>query len=259
MSIFTPGSGSVRDFLLEVTKGNVPGHSQTAVIGLSTFINDTAFQDIWEVDGSLVYLAAADKLEILSDSANDTLAGTGAQTVLISGLDENYVEQSQLVELNGTTPVETDDDFLRFRQLTVATVGSGDENEGTITVRTKTSGDTQGVILPDKGISFNSHFTVPAEKVAIILQAASFIPKDDDIRLLNRIRPLNGMFLAGGEIGLYQGESVVAFRAFPVLPPKTDLKSTALSPVNSHGEASINIEILLVDVEVFPNALLQMF
>lgn len=52
---------------------------------------------------TIPWLSSATSLEIVSDSAADAAAGTGARTVSIDGLNANYSRVSQTVTLNGTT------------------------------------------------------------------------------------------------------------------------------------------------------------
>ena len=45
--------------------------------------------------------------------------GTGARTVLIEGLDENYDIQSETVTMDGTTNVVTTNTYIRLFRMTV--------------------------------------------------------------------------------------------------------------------------------------------
>jgi hypothetical protein len=57
--------------------------------------------------GDLSYAAAALQMTVSSSSASDTSAGTGARTVLITGLNANYAVISESVTMNGQTAVTT--------------------------------------------------------------------------------------------------------------------------------------------------------
>ena len=54
-----------------------------------------------------------------SSSANDTALGTGARTIMITGIDENYLSQSEVVEMNGGTTVTTTNDWLGVNRVIV--------------------------------------------------------------------------------------------------------------------------------------------
>lgn len=119
-------------------------------------------EDIWTGGGLYPWLTTATSLEIVSASASDTSAGTGARTVLISGLDINYVEQSDVVTLNGVTPVAVPKQYFRINTMVVTTAGSAEGNVGLITLRDAGGGTTRGLISPGISITRQAIYTVPA-------------------------------------------------------------------------------------------------
>lgn len=122
----------------------------------------TVPEDVWTGGGLYPFMTAATSLEILSDSASDAAAGVGARTVLISGLDANYVEQSSVMTLNGITAVAVPVQYFRINQLMVLSAGSSETNVGTITVRDAGAGATRGLIPTSTGMSRQAVYTVPA-------------------------------------------------------------------------------------------------
>lgn len=62
-------------------------------------------------------------LEISSDNSNDNILGTGARTVAITGLSANWSQITEIVALNGTTPVLLQNQFYRVYRMYV--LGSG--------------------------------------------------------------------------------------------------------------------------------------
>jgi len=84
----------------------------------------------------------ATRRSLVSTSANDTAAGTGARKVRIVYLD-GYLDGpfSEDVILTGTTPVNTVADDIRFiESLTVTEAGSSGANGGTISLMTGLTG-----------------------------------------------------------------------------------------------------------------------
>ena len=63
-----------RDFLIEVAKGNIPGHSLIPVIGRSPAIGSVGFTDIWDVGGDKTVDTSAVAYEIVSTSTDDDVA-----------------------------------------------------------------------------------------------------------------------------------------------------------------------------------------
>lgn len=105
---------------------------------------------------------AAELVEILSSSANDTSAGTGCRTFKIFGLDANKDLQEETVTLNGTTPVDTVNTYTRVYRGFCVTAGSGMTNAGAITVRhTTTTANTFAVIAAGWGQTRVACITIP--------------------------------------------------------------------------------------------------
>lgn len=93
-------------------------------------------EDVWDGGGVYAFPAAAAETSIVSDSANDDSEdGSGARTVLVSGLDDDYLPISEVVELAGATPVVLANDFFRVNSVQVLSAGSGGVNAGTISVK----------------------------------------------------------------------------------------------------------------------------
>jgi len=85
---------------------------------------NTAPEDVWAAGGLMVWPTQASTLTIVSDSANDSAAGSGAQQIRVEGLDENFDEIYELVELNGLTSVATLHTFFRVDRAYVTRVGT---------------------------------------------------------------------------------------------------------------------------------------
>lgn len=141
------------------TLGRVAGHSRMAVYGHTP--TPTAGTDVWEGGGAYPFQMAASKLEALSGSANDTAAGTGARTFTINGLDANFNSISETVTLNGVTPVQTANSYMRVNSFLIASAGSGNVNSGDVTLRLTGAGATQAIARAGYGFAKSCVFTVP--------------------------------------------------------------------------------------------------
>lgn len=118
--------------------------------------------DIWPVTGNLNFPATAAATELLSSSANDSAAGTGARTIRVLGLDTNYNEIQEDAILSGTTPVALSNQYIRINTVFTLTSGSGGINAGDITVRQVTGSVIMSVAPALYGQSRSSLYTVPA-------------------------------------------------------------------------------------------------
>jgi len=107
----------------------------------------TVPEDVWDAGGVYVFPAAlqeAADIDIQSNDAADAAAGTGVRTILIRGLDADYMEQEEIITPTGITPVHPVNDYIRFFDIRCVTCGSGCVNAGDINVYVPTT--TTGAI-----------------------------------------------------------------------------------------------------------------
>lgn len=133
-----------------------------------------AANDIWTGGGVYPWLSSATLLEAVSASANDSLIGTGARTIIINALGGDYKEVAIPVILNGTTAVAISTPILRINSVVVATNGTGRRNAGQITIR-DAGGGTARAYIPvasvadlSPAMSKQSAFTVPSGHTLLI-------------------------------------------------------------------------------------------
>jgi len=213
------------DFSVQVASGRVTGFKPVTVNSINPSVGKI-FEDVWDEGGIFVYPTAGETWEIVSSSVNDTSAGTGARTVEITSLDTDYVLQTEIATLNGTTPVTLSNTHFRPRIAIVQTIGSGEVNDGNITIRVSGGGNTRLLIRAGLNNSFSGHYTVPAGTIAIILSLNQFIPKNEDVVIKHQARLVGAdkPFLTGSEISIYQTPFDFPNDAKMALPEKTDFK-----------------------------------
>jgi len=156
---------SDENFLLEVAKGNVPGHFSINKFGHNPDVDTTTDpEDVWGGGGLYgFYPTTAQSIEVISDSTNDdgSPAGTGAQTVIIYGLDSNWDRQDETVTLDGTTAVAIPGTWLRIYRVVVLTAGTVGTNAGNLTVRISGGGTTAAYIMAGDGQTQQAIYTIP--------------------------------------------------------------------------------------------------
>jgi len=145
---------------LEIEKGNVVNHSHVVVAASNVDI-DTGPETIWKHTGLWVPMATARTMSIVSDEGSDTSAGTGARTLLVTGVDATGAAQTEIVTMNGTTPVVTAGTWLGINPSIVLTAGSSTYNEGTITFTSSTDAEVQTVIAPTDALTSSMIYHVP--------------------------------------------------------------------------------------------------
>ena len=101
-----------RDFYIEVSKGNVPGHEILVMSGGKSSINIAdAPLDIWNYGGLHTYSSTAD-IDQLSSSDN-----SDDQIIEVDGLDSDWNRVIQQKTLTGQTPVNLDTPLIRVYSM----------------------------------------------------------------------------------------------------------------------------------------------
>lgn len=160
------------DFNLEVVRnlrgstigvnkyGKSPNGIQTTPTDIWSRADATPTQQIW-VAPTIARVHA-----IVSSSANDVAGSTGATSVTIFGLTSwTTAETSEVVTLNGTTPVNTVNSYViihRMRATASATTTSVGINVGTINATAATDGTVTAVIAIGQGQTQMAIYGIPS-------------------------------------------------------------------------------------------------
>jgi len=133
---------------------------------------------------------------IVSASANDTAAGTGARTVKITYLDATGAGPfTETVTLNGLTAVNTvGTNIALIERMDVMTVGSGGGNAGTINLMTGLAGagSVIGSIATGDNQTNWAHHYVPVGKTCyVVLMEGSATVAAGGLSV-NSLNPING-------------------------------------------------------------------
>lgn len=159
-----------KDFDLEVSKGNVPGHSNVNKYGASPSGIQTTYTDIWgRADATptqQVWLAptAARIHTISSSSASDVSGGTGATSVTIFYLpDWDTAETTETVAGNLNAGIAMSNAAVMINRMIVNPQStSTTPNVGTIIATAATDATITAVILPDDGQTEQAIYGFPS-------------------------------------------------------------------------------------------------
>lgn len=249
----------IKDFSVEVQLGNVPGFSYFTKFGRNPDIDvGTTPEDIWNggglYTGQPVHSAPAETIEVFSSDAADAAAGTGARTVRVIGLDENWDEQEEDFTLNGVTPVVSITLWRRAFRAFVLTAGSSGENEGIITARHTTTIANVFMNLPiAQNQTTIAAYTVPNSKTFELKRIKNQIGRDNgssgacDYSL--RVREEGGVYRAirYETITTNFADSYTLEGAI-VLPARTDILVRCESVSDNDISFSAAFEGLLIDI-----------
>ena len=160
-------------YLYDIAEGNVSGHEGWELFGYNGDIGTTE-EDLWTAGAKYVWPLAEQQMEVVSTSGDDDgdPAGTGVQTVTIHYLDDDLIERSTTVTLDGTTAVDTAvSDIYRVQSLHTATVGTGGKAAGVISLRNTAGSVVYAQIAAGYTANRGGYYTVPAGKTLFLTTA----------------------------------------------------------------------------------------
>ena len=151
---------------LAIARGHTPGYRALYKFGYNPDVNGDE-ETVWSQGGNYPWIDSAVTMFVSSSSANDTNGGTGANTILIQGLDEDYNEIEETVALNGQTQVATQLSYLRVYRAFVTLAGSSGTAGGTIYIGSSgaSAGVPNGTVYANLGFGNQTQiaaYTVPA-------------------------------------------------------------------------------------------------
>ena len=171
MPKYNQADSNRNDYIDSVSRGDIVGARAVVIEGHNIAL-DTADgdADLWGCVGNLSYLSVAETINVVSTDADDTSAGTGARSVVILGLDASFNAISDVVILDGLTPVESNLAFYRITGLFLLSAGTSLTNEGTINFTASISATIQGCIDPGYSTGVQGFFTLAVGTKGIIKQ-----------------------------------------------------------------------------------------
>jgi hypothetical protein len=240
MSFFGP-----KDFIFEVAKGNVPGHSILNKFGYNPSFGTTEV-DVWTGGGTYVFPSDTGTAVQLVGGVGDT------NTIVIEGLDENFDSKIVSVALTGTTPVLLAGLFARvFR----AFVNDSAEITDTAQITDQATGLVvfAEILVSDQQTNMLI-WTVPAGHTAFIKLLAATYNKTggatNSVVLRVKIRTIGGVFRNVVRFGLQStGDSELTTENITPeqLPGKTDVIVTALATAADSDVSSFLSFVVIED------------
>ena len=249
------------DFLLDVAQGKVPGHEIIQKFGagnVSTSLVPITQSGVYTTPSAVV------SLEFVSDDANDTAAGTGAQEITVEIIDSSWNKVLIVKETNGLTAVPLGTDAFRVhrwyvsRSGTYANAGAG-SHVGELKLRVAGAGDTWSIIpnsvFPVAQSQIGA-YTIPTGKEGYLLGKLIFTDtsKTADVYFFKRpnaddvVAPYTGiMAITEREVGLSGGFDH-HFKVGKFLGAGPCDVGAMGKVTSGSAEISIEFELLLIDV-----------
>lgn len=175
MPNITEEAKSLFGYNFEPTTSTTAPVRSIVILGENTDVDTTTVPEtLWDYASTQAlydFPTQATTATIVSSSAADDLGSTGAQIVLIEGLDADYNEIWEVVNMDGTTPVVTTNSYYRINFFRVVLSGTGKTNAGNITATVDSK--VCGHIKAGESLDHTAVYTVPANHT-LFLQKTSF-------------------------------------------------------------------------------------
>ena len=233
--------GGDTQFDLNVAAGITTQIANVHKFGAVLTSNNGDYDTVWTERGEYTFPTSASVVNIISSSStDDDSANTGAETIVIQGLDGDYNEVEETLSTDGTNSVTGSQSFLRVHRAFVA---SGVTNVGDIDIRHGTTVVCQ--IAADMGQSQVAYYTIPAGKSGYLRSFAATMKKNQEnsIRLFQR--PFGGVFRVASELNLYNSNMHTTFSIPIYFTEKTDLEVRTYTGANC--TVSAMFDLLVVD------------
>lgn len=240
---------------IDVLEGNYPDRDFSKKFGYNGTVGTTD-ETIWSLASTAYpYLSAAQVITVSSSSASDTAAGTGAQTVFISGLDASYEPISETVTLNGLTAVNTVNQYLRVNRTWVLTAGATGANVGAVyigygTVTAGVPANTLAQIAIGSNQAAFSVYSVPAGYTAYLVNiefgagSAGGMGAPAYFELSTWVRNFGGVFRNRGRIPIV-GSGEFNYSVALTVTEKSDFDLRARSNTGT-GAIGVSYDMILV-------------
>lgn len=229
--------GQFEPFDLQVARGQIDGHSTVNIYGYQAAVAQT-FIPLWENATAYTYPVAATKMN-LAGTAGDTAS------IQINGLDADYLPISEVLVLNGATPVETVKSFLRINSMQV-TAGSATNPSGVVTLKDLTNTTIYAQINTGVGRTQAAIYTVPAGYTLYLsrVDGNTSLNGNNYCTYRNRSQSVNGVVTL-----TQQAAFAINYNAQRVMPrpfaEKTDIQLQA-KVASTTGEVSFSAEAYLI-------------
>lgn len=210
-----------RDWYYDVNRGDIAGVEHYHAHGENPASQATEI--VYDLGGTAYnWLTASELIEVVSSSANDDLGSTGAEKVVVVGLDANWDKQEEEVILDGATPVSTMKKFLRLNRAYVSQAGSGEVNAGDITLSSASTSKDLARIRAGKGSTLMAIYSVPRYRTCRVSRIAASSERSMAVTMLFRksgvVQVKNSFYLNANASGVER-----VYRVIYTIEEKTDV------------------------------------
>lgn len=236
--------GTYEPFELQVSRGQIQGHRAIFRSAYSTLITAAQNYAVWNRAANYSFPSVASTMTLSSSATGDT-----TQSVLISGLDSSYAEISEVLTLNGQTPVTSTKSFFRVNDMLVLTDSpTGNLYFGTGTVTAGVPANVYGFIYAGDNSMMCGSYTVPAGYTLYILGGSvnCSLANQNKLVTINFSTAVAGVRYAAAKIISSGGYQHYPYTPPLAVPEKSDLLDTATTTDNTTSTVTANLSGILI-------------
>ena len=246
------------EWLIEVQKGNIPGHRIKHKFGRNDAVPNGTWAFIDQLGLTAWPLSAATTVRIKAGgNVADVAGGAGATEITIQGLDDSFNEVEEAIATNGSSAsLATTISFWRVHRAWVSGVGTyGAANTANIDIENSGGGTDLIRIAADEGQTQYGGYTIPVNKTGYLLTTTITVDaaKPADVRMYQRkniddvAAPMSSKRLKTYFDGLMGVFTFAPHSPQGAMAAKTDIWFEARGSGGAGTEVSVDFEILLVD------------
>ena len=245
--LYTWQRGTDVPFRTRVSMGKVVDARPVFVFGFNPDVQATE-ETIWDHGGVYTYPPSATQMTISSSDA-----GTNA-VVSIVGLGADYVEKTELITLDGQTPVTTANSYLRINGMSALTgTVAGSIYLGSGTVTSGVPATVYARIINGNNRTEMGLYTVPAGHEFYfdrgdVSHGADSANAYITARLTYRLPDL--LFQTGAKVTLNNMRIDFVFEYPLLLPAGTDIQTRAICSKSQPNAVTSSLQGLLVKTEI---------
>lgn len=231
-------------FDLQVSRNQITGHRTIFRNAYSLVITSGQNYAVWNRAANYTFPSSASVMTLSSSAVGDV-----GQAVLVSGLDADYNEISEVITLNGTTPVTSVKSFFRINDMLVLVDSpTGNIYFGTGTVTAGVPANVYGFISAGDNAMMAAVYSVPAGHSLYIYGGSinASLATATKLVTVSFITQINGVRYQAAKISTSGG-----YQHYPYTPPlripaKADLLDTATTTDNTASTITANFSGILI-------------
>lgn len=231
-------TGKTEEFHLQVARGHVSNHSSVHKFGWNPGVG-TSEETIW--DGSNVYNYSATGTATAHSTTN---AADSASTVIIQGLDENFLLVSDTITVDGAASANQ---YSRIFRAIMETANTGVTNVNPVDI--KTNSNTVARISAARGQTLMALYTIPANKTGYLHKvqfSSNKAGQPAEFRVLSRVGSDSTPFRTIGLFGQMDQPTEYEYTCPVRLASNTDIQIRAVGTASAPACGAV-FDLILID------------